>query len=151
MASIYNEAIMHVQEHLGVFQYRSVFSLLPFLEAAFEVEGNEEIKNCPNCQTFYGISKMYGSGIVKDVATGIKYITVAANQGYAKAQYNLAIIYETGEGVDVDIKKAYEYCKAAAEQQWEDSLQALPRIERKYRSFLEMEKVEGRLNGCDEK
>ena len=40
----------------------------------------------------------------------------AAEQGYAKAQYNLGIMYDQGRGVDVNYKKAFEWYEKAAKQ-----------------------------------
>ena len=34
--------------------------------------------------------------------------TLSANQGNADAQYNLAICYENGDGVEKDMTKAFE-------------------------------------------
>ena len=45
----------------------------------------------------------------------------AAEQGYAKAQYNLGIMYYHGRGVDVNYKKAFEWCEKAAEQGYADA------------------------------
>ncbi len=40
----------------------------------------------------------------------------AAEQGLAEAQFNLALTYQQGEGVDVNFKKAVEWFEKAAEQ-----------------------------------
>lgn len=41
---------------------------------------------------------------------------MAANHDYADAQYNLAVCYIEGLGVEKDYKKAFEYLKKAADQ-----------------------------------
>ena len=149
MAQLENEIIMHVQKHLGIYHHKSLFTLLPFLENAFLCDKYEEIKTCPLCQNFYGIALVYGAGIPCNKSKGLKYITMAAKQGYAKAQFNLALIYANGRGVDMDYKKAYELCKASAAQNWPDALNAISRIEKKYRSSIEIENTENMLrNGC---
>ena len=38
-------------------------------------------------------------GLKKDLKKAFKYYTLAADQGYAKAQFNLAICYEDGTGL----------------------------------------------------
>ena len=45
-----------------------------------------------------------------------KYFEKAANQGDAKAQYNLAEMYKLGEGRVKNMKKAFEYYEKAANQ-----------------------------------
>ena len=40
----------------------------------------------------------------------------AAEQGHALAQHNLGVMYEHGQGVEVNLKKAFEWCKKAADQ-----------------------------------
>jgi hypothetical protein len=46
----------------------------------------------------------------------IEFIRQLAGSGYAKAQYNLGIIYGNGEGVLKDSKEAAKWYKLAAEQ-----------------------------------
>ena len=47
-----------------------------------------------------------GAGVVKDHAEAAKWYRKAAEQNYAKAQYNLGICYEQGEGVAKDQAEA---------------------------------------------
>ena len=46
----------------------------------------------------------------------VEWYKKAAEQGYAKAQYNLGVMYDNGRGVDVNYKKAAEWYEKAAEQ-----------------------------------
>ncbi|KAL3880340.1 hypothetical protein ACJMK2_032588 [Sinanodonta woodiana] len=46
----------------------------------------------------------------------IQHWQEASELGYAKAQFNLAVCYETGNGVKKDLKKAMEYYHLAAEE-----------------------------------
>ncbi|MBI1835117.1 MAG: sel1 repeat family protein, partial [Burkholderiales bacterium] len=39
---------------------------------------------------------------------------MAANQGYAKAQYNLGLLFVYGQGVNVDLPQAYMWLSLAA-------------------------------------
>jgi TPR repeat protein len=51
-----------------------------------------------------------------DYATALKEWTPLAEQGYAAAQYNLAQMYRTGQGVPQDYKTAVKWYTPAAEQ-----------------------------------
>jgi TPR repeat protein len=51
-----------------------------------------------------------------DYATALKEFTVAAEAGLDLAQYNLAILYFTGQGVAQDYDEALRWTQAAAEQ-----------------------------------
>lgn len=46
----------------------------------------------------------------------IREVRREAEEGVAEAQYDLAVMYEEGEGTTQDIKKAFEWYKRAAEQ-----------------------------------
>ncbi len=51
-----------------------------------------------------------------DFATALKEFTAAAEEGLDLAQYNLAILYFTGQGVEQNYDLAFKWTKAAAEQ-----------------------------------
>ena len=51
-----------------------------------------------------------------DYASAVYWYRKAAEQGYAKAQFNLGICYETGSGVTKDITEAVKWYRKAAEQ-----------------------------------
>lgn len=51
-----------------------------------------------------------------DFATALREFTLAAEEGLDLAQYNLAILYFTGNGVEQDYDKAFMWTKEAAEQ-----------------------------------
>ena len=51
-----------------------------------------------------------------DYDTAFKEFTIAAEEGLSLAQYNLGILYFTGQGVDQDFDEAFEWTKRAAEQ-----------------------------------
>jgi hypothetical protein len=51
-----------------------------------------------------------------DYATAIKEFSVAAEQGHAKAQYNLGTMYDFGNGVPKDDREAVKWYRKAAEQ-----------------------------------
>ena len=53
----------------------------------------------------------------------------AAEQGNAKAQYNLGLRYENGQGVAQDYGKAVEWYTKAAEQGLELAIEKLEKME----------------------
>lgn len=54
-----------------------------------------------------------GDWVEKNLEEAVKWYTKAANQGYAKAQYNLALSYDKGEGVAKNDSEAMKwYLKA---------------------------------------
>jgi len=57
-----------------------------------------------------------GNGVVKDEAEAVKWYRKAAEQGYAKAQFNLGFMYANGNGVVKDEAEAVRWFRKAAEQ-----------------------------------
>ena len=51
-----------------------------------------------------------------DFATAFTEFIIAAEDGLSLAQYNLGILYFTGQGVSQNLRKAFKWTKAAAEQ-----------------------------------
>jgi TPR repeat protein len=56
------------------------------------------------------------AGAVQDFLQAQIWYQKAADQGFAKAQYNLAMLYQHGRGVPTDYEKALRYYERAAEQ-----------------------------------
>ena len=56
------------------------------------------------------------SGFDKNLPEGVRYIRMAAEKGYAKAQYQLGVLYGIGEGVPQDKKKSFDLYMQAAVQ-----------------------------------
>ena len=55
-----------------------------------------------------------GNGVPQDYAEALKWYRKAAEQGYALAQYNLAVMYDNGNGVPQDDTTAYMWVNLAA-------------------------------------
>ena len=55
---------------------------------------------------------------------------LAAEQGYAPAQYNLGVMYANGEGVAKNDEQAVKWYRKAAEQGDEDAKKLLEKLER---------------------
>ena len=66
-----------------------------------------------------------GVGAYKNNAEAIKWFRKAAMQGYAKAQYNLGVMYANGEGVPEDDAEAANWYRKAAMQGQADAQYSL--------------------------
>jgi TPR repeat protein len=64
-----------------------------------------------------GVFQYLGKGFEQpNHAEAAKWFAKAAEQGYAKAQYNLGTLYESGEGVAQEMALALKWYRLAAEQ-----------------------------------
>ncbi len=59
---------------------------------------------------------LIGRGVPQDYAEALKWYRKAAEQGDAKAQYDLGSMYGTGRGVTQDYAEAARWYRKAAEQ-----------------------------------
>jgi TPR repeat protein len=79
---------------------------------------NSALKGNVLAQYNVGVFQYLGKGFAQPNYTeAAKWFTMAANQGYAKAQYNLGTLYENGEGVGKSLSQALKWYRLAAEQQ----------------------------------
>ena len=69
----------------------------------------------PRAQFLVGVFLRSGGG-ENNEREAVEWYTKAAEQGYADAQFNLALCYDDGEGVEKDPAKAVEWYTKAAEQ-----------------------------------
>jgi len=53
-----------------------------------------------------------------DYATALREYSVLAEQGHAKAQLNLGLMYDNGHGVTRDYKEAVKWYRKSAEQEY---------------------------------
>ncbi len=60
-------------------------------------------------------------GVPQDYKTAVKWYRLAAEQGYADAQFNMGVMYSKGKGVPQDYKTAVKWYKLAAEQGYADA------------------------------
>ena len=70
----------------------------------------------------------YGEGMEKDFAKGAKWLTKAALQGNAPAQYNLGRMYQWGKGVEKDLQQARFWFQKAIDNGHEKAKEALTKI-----------------------
>jgi TPR repeat protein len=57
-----------------------------------------------------------GEGVKQDATQAVYWIRKAAEQGYARAQFNLGVCYTSGEGVEQDFAQAADWYRKAADQ-----------------------------------
>jgi hypothetical protein len=57
-----------------------------------------------------------GQGVLQNYKTALKWYTLAAKQGDARAQNNLGLMYANGQGVPRNYKTAVKWYTLAAEQ-----------------------------------
>ena len=57
-----------------------------------------------------------GQGVRQDDAQAVQWYRKAAEQGIAKAQFNLGFMYNNGQGVRQDYMQAVHWYRKAAEQ-----------------------------------
>ena len=59
---------------------------------------------------------MTGRGLPQDLGEAIRWVRLAADQGFVKAQFNLGLSYDTGTGVQQDPAEAARWFRRAADQ-----------------------------------
>jgi TPR repeat protein len=59
--------------------------------------------------------------VAQDKAEAVKWDRLAAEQGYAEAQYNLGLAYYRGEWVMEDKAEAVKWIRLAAEQKHDEA------------------------------
>ena len=70
-----------------------------------------------------------GRGVSKDAREAARYYLMAAEKGYAPAQLAYGALLESGKGVEeIDLEKALQYFKLAAEQGCENSQHQVFRV-----------------------
>jgi hypothetical protein len=63
--------------------------------------------------------------VPKDLGKAAELYEKAADQGNVRAQYNLGVLYESGQGVPKDLGKAAELYQKAANQGDQDAIASL--------------------------
>lgn len=71
----------------------------------------------PEAQCAMGGRYARGDGVAQDFAKSLEWYTMAAQQGDATAQWNVAVLLAHGQGgIDLDPKKAALWCQKAVDQ-----------------------------------
>ena len=63
---------------------------------------------------FHDEAQMFGRIGARDVGEAAQWFRRAAEQGVVDSQYNLALLYEAGRGVDRNLREAYRWFAVAA-------------------------------------
>ena len=65
------------------------------------------------CQANFGSRLVRGYGVEMDEAAGFRYYKLAADQGSLEGLFGVAVCYENGEGVAVDLDEAWRLMNSA--------------------------------------
>ncbi|KAH8053915.1 hypothetical protein JL721_10635 [Aureococcus anophagefferens] len=95
------------------------------------------LSNHPSALNGLGYCVSDGRGCARDAALAARLFRRAADQGDADAQYNLGVLHEEGDGVDVDMASALHLWSLAAAQGHLLALEALAAESSRGRSPLE--------------
>ncbi len=88
-----------------------------FIDAwSFATKGDD-----PKSEAFLGDCYLSGKFVFQDSNESAKWYQKAADQGYAKAQYNLGIFYFKGIGVEENKAEAVKWYRKAADQGYADA------------------------------
>jgi len=79
-----------------------------------DIEARANKANMPSYQYLWGDMLAYGVCVKKDVALGLHYMHLAADQGLAEGLEQLGRYYHIGKFMQVDIDRAIVYLKTAA-------------------------------------
>ena len=79
---------------------------------------NHELELLEDPETTYrfGMMSFDGRGVPRDYVEAANWFRMAAEQGHAKAQRNLAVMYQNGQGVPQDSSEAAKWYRMAVEQ-----------------------------------
>lgn len=87
-------------------------------------------KNIPEATMILARLNFSGDGVPKDEKKGYELYLKAAKQGYALAQYSVAVIYETGRGTQIDLGQSLFWYKQAAAQGEQAAIDAVKRLQK---------------------
>ena len=79
-----------------------------------DIEARANKANMPSYQFLWGDMLAYGVCVKKDIALGLHYMRLAADQGLAEGLEQLGRYYHIGKFMQVDIDRATVYLKTAA-------------------------------------
>ena len=85
---------------------------------------------------YLGVMHYLGYGRKRDVKVARQWFEVAANKGFAGAQFNLGNIYANGEGVQRDFTKAYMWFYISNEYGHEQAKKRMSILLRNHKLFL---------------
>ena len=68
-----------------------------------------------------GLCCEFGYGTAQDERQAVEWYERSAGQGYANAQYHLALMYHSGKGVEQSYAEAFRWFEKAAEQDHQEA------------------------------
>jgi TPR repeat protein len=90
-------------------------------------DGLNALSGDPYALTALGVMVFQGDVVRQDKIEAARLYRLAADQGYAPAQYNYASCLISGQGTEKDEEKANEYWQAAFQQNYPPALSGPPR------------------------
>ncbi|HCE66871.1 MAG: hypothetical protein A2X82_11665 [Geobacteraceae bacterium GWC2_55_20] len=78
--------------------------------------------------------KAYSKG---DFSTAVQYLRKSADAGFAAAQNNLGMAYDTGEGVQADANEALKWYTKAAKQDYTEAFNNIGCLYNEYQQYAE--------------
>jgi len=121
---------MHAQLALGRWYLHGIYDcktneciLQPDRQKSFDLLiPLAENEHNPIAEFGVGVCFDFGYGVQEpEPMLAVSWYTLAARQGLRDAQYNLALCYKNGSGVDQDLKKALKWFQRAADQDDHDA------------------------------
>ena len=112
-------AVPSVQDLEGIFKFWDEGKLELVEQKLLPLaKHKQDEKSAAVAQAYLGQLYLYD---LKEYDKALKWLLKSADKDYSAAQYDLATMYQSGNGVDVDYKKAFEYYFKSAEQDFEDA------------------------------
>ena len=95
--------------------------------------GKEWFGNCPFDQMLYTFAKKCENGkwVPKYDRKAIRWYRKYANEGNARAQYSLGMMFEKGESISQDLELAYMWFSLASRQGHADAVKQIQELEKK--------------------
>lgn len=100
---------------IGELYYYGISVAKNKLKAASFFERAHQLSNDSIAQFKLGVMYIDGDGVAEDEALGRQYLEFSSQQNVSAAFRELANVYREGKGVPIDLSKAYQYAKKAAE------------------------------------
>ena len=116
---------LHRPSTLCVFVFEAVMVLQKMFKLHYDGWKRRRTKDFPRRNTIWVFVFRDGIDVPKDSGKAAKWFPLAAEQGYAKAQHNLGVLFMFGDGVARDVVEAVKWFRLAAEQGFRDAQHSL--------------------------
>ncbi len=125
------EMPINIQKAISLYSRASKFgsllneSVIIFVQEQAKTSDESTKRRAQRCLNNLGHSYLSGQSGTKDEKKGIEYLQLASDLGYFPATYNLGFCYHFGKGVGIDLEKARELYREAAEGRFKDAIEGL--------------------------